>query len=277
MVEVPIALPKPGNVIVSTIAGTADKIWISGVAFSTNPWNHAHLPAMIVSLGVNSNLLPVSALLGVVATLSPSNNAETSSSILRQQVVSLSAQQNKNTTNSQLENVIYVGNGKSNMKSVNPNTQCSDGTFGGDPNPGATKVCVVQSKNGVSVLEYGVEYASDAYVRLGIPGTLTATAVPVVPSDKDKLLYISTTSDGKESNTHCGVFVNNVPVERFKTTYKNNPFAVNFNNHPTQQYLAVRVPKELIGNSTFIKVTIDSLYNDFPGLTIREIGTHDLL
>jgi hypothetical protein len=100
--------------------------------------------------------------------------------------------------------------------------------------------------------------------------------VPVVPSGRDKLLYII----GYNENTnqplaHSGITVGGTAIERFLATY-DNPFARHWNGRAYQRYAAARIPANLINTSArFLDVRIDMSYQN-AGIYFREIGTHDL-
>jgi len=99
--------------------------------------------------------------------------------------------------------------------------------------------------------------------------------VPVVPSLKDKLLYIIEHNNNWLGTMHTDIKVNGTPIERFRTTY-NNPFAVHFNSKFYTRYLAALIPNSLIPKeATFIKVEIDMRQQD-ANINYREMGTHDL-
>jgi len=99
--------------------------------------------------------------------------------------------------------------------------------------------------------------------------------VPVVFSGKDKLLYIIERNDVRQGQNHSKLYVNNVQVERFRDSWKNNPFSVHFNSKIYCRYYATRVAASLINaGDKFIKVRIDRNVND-DGIYFREIGTHD--
>jgi hypothetical protein len=124
----------------------------------------------------------------------------------------------------------------------------------------------------------GVEWADDSWNNdvLGkIPETKVALLkVPIVPSGRDKLLYMIEHNSNWNSALHTGIGVNGSPIERFLTTY-DNPFARHWGTKPWCRYLAARVPASLISNSRYIDVTIDMSRQNRP-LNFREVGTHDL-
>lgn len=99
--------------------------------------------------------------------------------------------------------------------------------------------------------------------------------VPIVPSSKDKLLYIIEHNSNWDSAGVTSVSINGQPVERFKTTY-DNPFSRHHNSKIYQKYIACRIPSSIIDpNYLFVRLTVDmSRQNN--NLNFREIGTHDL-
>ena len=100
--------------------------------------------------------------------------------------------------------------------------------------------------------------------------------VPVVPSGKNKTLYIVEHNNNWESgNMHVSIMVNNIEVERLRTSYSNNPFASHYNSKLYSRYLALTIPAEIIPNGAkFVKVTID-MTNCNKNMYLREIGIHD--
>jgi hypothetical protein len=103
-------------------------------------------------------------------------------------------------------------------------------------------------------------------------GTKPIMKVPVLPSGRDKLLYIIEHNNNWVGAMHEGITVNGMAIERFTTTY-DNPFARHWNSKCYERYLAARIPKELIQNR-YLDVQIDlSLQPN--NLNFREMGTHD--
>jgi len=73
---------------------------------------------------------------------------------------------------------------------------------------------------------------------------------------------------------HTGLWVNNQPIERFRTSYQ-NPFAVHYNSKIYQRYLAAKIPKELINvDDKFINLKVDMSRSN-AAIHFRELGTHD--
>lgn len=52
-VWLPIPVPKGGNVILTSVSPTNNNFWLSGFAFSTNPFNHATTSSLAYSYGLN--------------------------------------------------------------------------------------------------------------------------------------------------------------------------------------------------------------------------------
>jgi len=99
--------------------------------------------------------------------------------------------------------------------------------------------------------------------------------VPVVKSNKDKLLYFVLS----DSVYNCKISINDKPVNGLVTN-NNNPFAkffnnVIYNNQYINNFVATRVPNDFIPASGFLKVTVDltGLNTD---INFREIGTIDI-
>jgi len=100
--------------------------------------------------------------------------------------------------------------------------------------------------------------------------------VPVVPSGLDKLVYIVEHNSTWMGTQHTNVWVNGIPIERFRTTYS-NPFAIHYNSKVYDRYMAARVPADLIKpGDTFITLKLDMSMADLH-LHFREIGTHDII
>jgi hypothetical protein len=99
--------------------------------------------------------------------------------------------------------------------------------------------------------------------------------VPVVPSNRDKLLYFVDFNDNWNDCMHAGITVDRNPIERLLATY-DNPFARHWNSKFYERYIAARIPAGLIpANARYLDVSIDmSKQNE--GIHVREIGTHDL-
>ncbi len=108
-----------------------------------------------------------------------------------------------------------------------------------------------------------------------MPKTNWELRVPVIPSGRDKLLYVVEHNNNWNGCMHTGIVVNQTPIERFIATY-DNPFARHWSSKFYNRYIAARIPAELIGDKDkFLSVRIDmSKQNN--RLHFREIGTHDL-
>jgi hypothetical protein len=128
--------------------------------------------------------------------------------------------------------------------------------------------------NGGNAVQWDTENWNNDVLAQIPAGTKAALKVPVVPSGRDKLLYVIEHNSNWNSALHTGVSVNGSPVERFLTTY-DNPFARHWGSKPWCRYLAARVPAALAGNNRYLDVQIDmSRQNNL--LYFREVGTHDL-
>ena len=121
--------------------------------------------------------------------------------------------------------------------------------------------------------------------------------VPVVPSGRDKLLYLINHNDNWNGCLHTGLSIkigdDYQPIERFLATY-DNPFARHWNSRFYNRYIAARIPAEMINKALklddsndrmtqLISIKVDltkqgedknKTYED--RLHFREIGTHDL-
>lgn len=99
--------------------------------------------------------------------------------------------------------------------------------------------------------------------------------VPVIPSGRDKLLYLVNHNNNWNGTMHKGITVNDVAIERFTATY-DNPFARHWNSKFYNRYIAARIPTELIeSNARHLNVKVNMKSQD-ADLYFREIGTHDL-
>ena len=120
--------------------------------------------------------------------------------------------------------------------------------------------------------------------------------VPVVPSERDKLLYLIGHNDNWNSCLHTGLSLKigdaYQPIERFLATY-DNPFARHWNSKSYNRYLAARIPADMIVKALkltdpndrmtqLISIKVDltlqgEVSKDFEDrIYFREIGTHDL-
>jgi hypothetical protein len=109
-------------------------------------------------------------------------------------------------------------------------------------------------------------------------GTDWEVVVPVVPSKRDKLLFLVEHNNTWNGAAHAGITVWGHAIERFLSTY-DNPFARHWNGKPYQRYLAARIPAGLVGDNRYLRVRIDMRNRNTAhgtGLHFREIGTHDL-
>ena len=120
--------------------------------------------------------------------------------------------------------------------------------------------------------------------------------VPVVPSERDKLLYLIGHNDNWNSCLHTGLSLKigdaYQPIERFLATY-DNPFARHWNSKSYNRYLAARIPADMIVKALkltdpndrmtqLISIKVDltlqgEVSKQFEDrIYFREIGTHDL-
>jgi hypothetical protein len=115
---------------------------------------------------------------------------------------------------------------------------------------------------------------SDSRSRIN-PKTNLELKVPVVPSGRDKVIYLIEHNDNWNGCMHTGITVNGQKIERFMATY-DNPFARHWNSKLFERYIAARIPAHLIlENARWLSVRIDMSTQD-DGINFREIGTHDL-
>lgn len=129
--------------------------------------------------------------------------------------------------------------------------------------------------NGGNAVEWVThDWESDVLAKM-VGGKRYELKVPVVPSGRDKLLYLIEHNANWNGAMHTAITVNGTPIERFMATY-DNPFARQWNSKFRERYIATRIPKELIAsNAHYISVVID-LSKQNRELNFREIGAHDL-
>jgi len=120
--------------------------------------------------------------------------------------------------------------------------------------------------------------------------------VPVVPSGRDKLLYLINHNDYWNGVLHTGLSIKigdtYQPIERFLATY-DSPFARHWNSKFYNRYIAARIPADMITKALnlttpndritqLISIKVDLTKqgeekNNFEDrIYFREIGTHDL-
>lgn len=119
--------------------------------------------------------------------------------------------------------------------------------------------------------------------------------VPIVPSGRDKLLYLINHNPNWNGVLHTGLSIKigdtYQPIERFLATY-DNPFARHWSSKLYNRYIAARIPADMIDKALnltnpndrmtqLINIKIDltkqgeeKSYED--RIYFREIGTHDL-
>jgi hypothetical protein len=127
---------------------------------------------------------------------------------------------------------------------------------------------------GVGWQEKGHDWYQDhvAHVPSKVDNELV---VPVVPSGRDKLVYLIEHNNSWNGCGHGDVKVNGTKIERFMASY-DNPFARHWNSKFYARYIAARVPAGLIKDGDrYLKLKIDMSKTHSP-IHIREAGTHDL-
>ncbi|MEM8641102.1 MAG: hypothetical protein AAGG51_20155 [Cyanobacteria bacterium P01_G01_bin.54] len=129
--------------------------------------------------------------------------------------------------------------------------------------------------NGGDAIEWSdTTWHSDVLGR--IPANSNALLkVPVVPSGRDKLLYLIEHDNTWNGCMHKGIMVNGQAIERFLASY-DNPFARHWRGKAYQRYIAARIPASLINPAQrHLDVRIDITLQGYP-IYLREMGTHDL-
>ena len=139
---------------------------------------------------------------------------------------------------------------------------------------------------------------------VSIDGKLFTTKLPVINNNRDKLLYLnivnttenanilnvyvsiddpnplgnlSSTTIFEQTEVYTNLMANNKiqKLNNFTTTY-DNPFARYFNSHRSNRYISTIIPYNMI-TSNFIYIILQSQINTGKSLSIREMGTHDLI
>jgi len=126
---------------------------------------------------------------------------------------------------------------------------------------------------GVDWADNGHNWNNDQLARV-LPKGNNQLMVPVVPSGRDKLLYLIEHNNNWNGASHSGITVNGKPIERFIASY-DNPFARHWNSKFYERYLAARIPADMIGDARYLTVKID-MSKQVDAIHFREIGTHDL-
>jgi hypothetical protein len=134
------------------------------------------------------------------------------------------------------------------------------------------------ASNGGNPAVWGGYWNDEVLAFLQAKSTLELK-VPVIPTGRDKLLYLIQHNDFWNGCSHTGIRVNGQPIERFLATY-DNPFARHWNSKYFERYIAARIPAALIPkDARWLTVIIDmsrQVELNADVLFFREIGTHDL-
>lgn len=126
---------------------------------------------------------------------------------------------------------------------------------------------------GNNVIFDNSNWNNDILARIAL-NTSAVLYVPVVPNGKDKLFYIVEHNNNWDGAMHNKVLVEDQIVSRLRSTW-DHPLARSVNSKIYNRFLATLVPKELIGDKKFIKVTLD-LIGSNNHFHFREAGTIDL-
>jgi len=105
-------------------------------------------------------------------------------------------------------------------------------------------------------------------------GTITTMVVPIVPSGKDKLLYLIEHNNQWDGGMHRGITVDGTPIERLRSTW-DHPLARSINSKMYNRFLAAFIPESLTLNKRFITVKIDMKSDMGNHIFFRESGTID--
>jgi len=119
------------------------------------------------------------------------------------------------------------------------------------------------------------DWNNDVLAELGAK-TNWELKVPVIPSGRDKLLYLVEHNNNWNGCLHTGITVNNQPIERFMATY-DNPFARHWNSKFYERYIAARIPADFIpAGARWLSIRVDMSRQQTNSIYFREIGTHDM-
>jgi hypothetical protein len=129
--------------------------------------------------------------------------------------------------------------------------------------------------NGGSAVKWNTHVWNDDVLAEITANSKYELKVPVVPSGRDKLLYLVEHNNNWNGTMHNGLSVNGQPIERFLASY-DNPFARHWNSKFYERYLAARIPAALIpADAKWLSVRID-MGQQNNSIYFREIGSHDL-
>jgi len=129
--------------------------------------------------------------------------------------------------------------------------------------------------NGGDAVGWGGENWNSDHLAYFTAGSNFEVWVPVIYSGKDKMVYLVEHNNNWTGTQHTGVYVNNVQVERFRTSWR-NPFATHHNSKLYCRYMATRIPASMINQGDkFIRVRVDMTMNNNQNIHFREMGTHD--
>jgi hypothetical protein len=106
-------------------------------------------------------------------------------------------------------------------------------------------------------------------------GAIRVLRVPVIPNGRDKMVYLVEHNNNWVGTMHGEVWIGTNRVDRFRTSWNNNPFATHYNGKMYDRYMATIVPANLIQpTDKFIELRVDMSMSDHH-IHIREAGTHD--
>lgn len=98
--------------------------------------------------------------------------------------------------------------------------------------------------------------------------------IPVIPSNKDKLLYMLTNDQYSNTTNIKSIKIGDKLIERFKKTYQ-SPFRNIYT--PNYTFVAAKIPNNLIDKTAkYIPITFDFSENNY-NISVLAIGTHDFI
>ena len=128
--------------------------------------------------------------------------------------------------------------------------------------------------NGGTALTWVSENWNNDHVAKIPQGKITTIVVPIVPSGKDKLLYINEHNNNWDGLMHTSISCDDVVLERLRTTWDHS-LARHINSKIYSRFAATIIPAKLTIGKRLINIKFD-LTTTNEGINDREIGTVDL-
>ena len=110
--------------------------------------------------------------------------------------------------------------------------------------------------NGGDALDWETEnWNNDQLARIP-QKRISSLIVPVVPSGKNKLLYIVEYNNNWQGLSHNSITVENAQIERFRTSW-DHPLAVHVNSKYFSRFAAAMIPEEITRNKRWTKIVLE--------------------